>query len=186
MSKKTAKEKKMKKFVWIDLETTGLDRNSKILEVACVVTNSELEEVVEPLNLIVFCSQSEIDKFNDFITKMHSTSGLLEELPLGCLDAEDQLVDYILKNTDGKSPLCGSSIHADRRWLEAQWPKVLQNLHYRNIDISTIMQLAQEWCPENSSHQRVLEIYRSGGHRALADIRASIEIAKCYRDLFLS
>jgi oligoribonuclease len=159
------------RLVWIDCEMTGLDLSvDQLVEIAIIVTDYEL-------NIL---DQSAIDHMNDFVTEMHRTSGLLDEIPSGVsvAEAEFQSLEYIQRFVpEGKAPLAGNTIGTDRMFLARYMPRVDRWLHYRNVDVSSIKELSRRWYPRAYFHAPA----KDGGHRALADIRESIRELAYYR-----
>ncbi|NCW48989.1 MAG: oligoribonuclease [Actinobacteria bacterium] len=150
-------------LVWMDLEMTGLDHTTDVIvEIATLITDDELEIVAEGPDLVVHQSDEVLAAMNDVVTEMHTASGLREHCP----DA-------------GTVPLCGNSIGTDRRFLAAYLPEIESHLHYRSVDVSSIKELARRWSPE------VLQqaVRKPNSHRALDDIRASVDELRLYRDL---
>jgi oligoribonuclease len=172
------------RLVWIDCEMTGLDlRRDALIEVAAVVTDGQLEVLDEGLDVIIHVDDDVLDTMVPFVKDMHAASGLTDAvrgstLTLG--EAEKQILDYIKVHVpDTKSaPLCGNSIATDRGFLARDMPDVDEHLHYRMVDVSSIKELARRWYP------RVYYAQPAKGlaHRALADIRESIEELAYYRE----
>ena len=169
-------------LVWLDLEMTGLDPDSeRIIEIATVITNSDLEEIKEGPNLVIRQSQEYIDGMDEWNLNQHTSSGLMESLkvtPISAVDAENQTLDFLRKHTKkGKSPLCGNSISHDRRFLVRYMPELAAFFHYRNVDVSSVKELVKRWRPE------LLEgIDKNGNHRALTDVYESIKELKFYKE----
>ncbi|MGN6795887.1 MAG: oligoribonuclease [Streptosporangiaceae bacterium] len=171
------------RLVWIDCEMTGLDLASDALvEIACVVTDGELKEVDEGIDLIIKPSAEALDHMPELVREMHTASGLLNELAGGMTlaEAQDQLLAYVRSHVTEprKAPLCGNSIATDRAFLARDLPRLDDFLHYRMIDVSSIKELARRWYPRAyfASPAKV------GGHRALADIKESITELRYYRE----
>lgn len=170
-------------LVWMDLEMTGLDPiRNVIVEIATLVTDDDLEIVAEGPDLVVHQSPEQLARMERVVVDMHTRSGLLtaiEASTLSLADAGAQTLAFIKEHVpEARSvPLAGNSIGTDRRFLAAHLPEIEDWLHYRCIDVSTIKELAQRWHPEvvASAPQK------SGGHRALDDIRESLEELKYYR-----
>lgn len=170
------------RLVWIDCEMTGLDvALDRLVEVAVVITDFDLEILDPGFNVVIKPDQSALDHMNDFVHEMHKTSGLLEEISQGVSleTAEDAVLDYIRKfvPTAQQAPLAGNTIGTDRAFLARYMPRVDSHLHYRNVDVSSIKELVRRWIPR---------IYfnapeKDGGHRALADILESIRELGYYR-----
>ena len=170
-------------LVWIDCEMTGLDlANDALVEIACVVTDGELNELDEGIDLVIKPPAEALDHMPDVVREMHTASGLLNELAGGITlgEAQDQLLGYVrgYVREPRKAPLCGNSIATDRAFLARDLPRLDEYLHYRMIDVSSVKELARRWYPRVyfASPAKV------GGHRALADIRESITELRYYRD----
>lgn len=162
---------------------TGLDLVSDALvEIACVVTDPELNELDQGIDLIIKPPAEALDHMPDLVRQMHTASGLLGELPGGITlaEAQDQVLRYVRGHVkeSKKAPLCGNSIATDRAFLARDLPKLDEFLHYRMIDVSSVKELARRWYPRAyfASPAKV------GGHRALADIRESITELRYYRE----
>ena len=170
------------RIVWIDCEMTGLDTvQDALIEVAVVVTDSELNVLGEGVDVVITPPQAALDQMNDLVRTMHTTSGLLEALPDGTTMADTQaaVLEYIkvFVPDPNKAPLAGNSVGTDKSFLERDMPELMEHLHYRVIDVSSIKELARRWYPR---------IYfaspeKNGGHRALADILESIDELRYYR-----
>ncbi|MDX8397672.1 MAG: oligoribonuclease [Mariprofundaceae bacterium] len=172
-------------LVWMDLEMTGLDpEQDTILEIATIITDGQLETVAEGPNIIVHQPAHVLDAMDDWCQQHHGDSGLSAKVlasTISMADAEQQTLDFIGQHVPaGVSPLCGNSIHQDRRFLVAYMPKLESYLHYRNIDVSTVKELAKRWYPKLEAPTKAEE------HLALADVRESILELQFYRqELFL-
>ena len=174
------------RIVWIDCEMTGLDQGADALvEVAAVVTDSELNVLGDGVDIVISPPEAALEQMNDFVRDMHTTSGLLDDLPAGATlaEAEATVLEYIRSwVTDaGKAPLAGNSIGTDKVFLERDMPTLMGHLHYRVVDVSSIKELARRWYPR---------VYyaspeKNGGHRALADILESIDELRYYRAALL-
>ncbi|MBK88905.1 MAG: oligoribonuclease [Gammaproteobacteria bacterium] len=168
-------------LVWIDLEMTGLDAvNDRIIEMATIITDSELNLIAEGPVLAIQQSQSLLDGMDEWNQTHHSASGLLERIVTeGVSEREAEAVSlafieqYVAAD---EAPLCGNSIWQDRRFLSRYMPALEGYLHYRMIDVSSVKELAKRWYPEVASGFK-----KSGAHTALADIRESIEELRYYR-----
>jgi oligoribonuclease len=170
-------------LVWIDCEMTGLDPEKDCLvEISVVITNSDLEVVDEGIDLVIKPREDSLANMNDFVREMHTTSGLINEFATGLdlAEAEKQVLDYIKQYIPEarQAPLAGNSIGTDRMFINRYMPALDQHLHYRNIDVSSIKELSRRWYPR---------VYfqlpkKDGGHRALADIRESIQELRYYRE----
>ena len=169
-------------LVWIDCEMTGLDfENDALIEVACLITDSELNVLDEGIDVVIKPPQAALDRMGDFVRDMHTTSGLLEELDKGVTlqEAEERVLEHIRRYVPepGKAPLCGNSIATDRAFLARDMKQIDQYLHYRMVDVSSIKELLRRWYPR---------VYyaspeKNGGHRALADITESIRELRYFR-----
>jgi oligoribonuclease len=162
---------------------TGLDLASDALvEIACVVTDGELNELDEGIDLIIKPPAEALDHMPQVVREMHTASGLLNELAGGITlgEAQDRLLDYVrgYVNEPKKAPLCGNSIATDRAFLARDLPRLDDYLHYRMIDVSSVKELVRRWYPRVyfASPAKV------GGHRALADIKESITELRFYRE----
>ena len=174
------------KIVWIDCEMTGLDLSrDALVEVAAVVTDSELTVLGEGVDVVIAPPAEALEQMDPFVRDMHTTSGLLEELPGGTslADAQDQVMAYLREWVPeaGKAPLAGNSVGTDKAFLDRDMPGLVRHLHYRVIDVSSIKELARRWYPR---------VYfaspeKNGGHRALADILESIDELRYYRAAML-
>jgi oligoribonuclease len=173
----------MDRLVWIDCEMTGLDASSDVLlEVACLVTDSDLNIVGEGIDLVLAAPDELLDAMVPVVHEMHAASGLTEAVRASTLtveDAERQVLDHLraLAPDSRRAPLCGNSIATDRSFLARYMPKLDGHLHYRMIDVSSVKELARRWYPRAYYSAPV----KRGGHRALADIRESIEELRYYR-----
>jgi oligoribonuclease len=170
------------RIVWIDCEMTGLDlEKDALIEVAALVTDSELNILGEGVDVVIKPEPAALLQMNDFVRDMHTTSRLLEELPKGVTMAEAQklVMDYIRAHVPDpkKAPLGGNSVGTDRMFLARDMPEVVEHLHYRVIDVSTIKELARRWFARAYFQSPA----KLGGHRALGDIQDSINELKYYR-----
>ena len=161
---------------------TGLDVGTdELVEVAVVITDYDLVAVHPGFSVVIKPDQSAFDNMNDFVTEMHRSSGLLDEIPngLSLADAEFAVNEYILKYvpTPKAAPLAGNTIGTDRMFLAKYMPRVDSHLHYRSIDVSSIKELARHWFPRVYFNAPA----KDGGHRALADILESIRELEYYR-----
>ncbi|RDV46614.1 oligoribonuclease [Leifsonia sp. ku-ls] len=170
------------RLVWIDCEMTGLDLEvDELVEIAVVITDFELNVLDPGLSIVIKPDDSALANMGDFVRQMHTTSGLIEEIPNGksLAEAEYEVLEYVLKfaPTARTAPLAGNTIGTDRMFLAKYMPRLDNHLHYRNVDVSSIKELARRWFPR---------IYfnapeKNGGHRALADILESIRELDYYR-----
>lgn len=173
-------------LVWIDCEMTGLNvERDCLVEVAVVITNSELEILDEGLNLVIKPRPESWANMNDFVRNMHTESGLINDVENGLelADAEQLILDYVKQYVPEarQAPLAGNSIGTDRMFLNRYMPELDQHLHYRNIDVSSIKELTRRWYPRAYFQLPKKE----GGHRALADILESITELRYYRNTVL-
>jgi oligoribonuclease len=168
----------------MDLEMTGLDpARCAIVEIATLITDDKLDIVAEGPDLVVAAPPGALDGMEDVVRKMHAKSGLLDAITASTLSLEEagrQTLDFIKQHVREPRtvPLCGNSIGTDRRFLALHLPEIEEYLHYRSIDVSTIKELARRWYPPD-----VLDGApdKKGGHRALDDIRESVEELRYYR-----
>ena len=171
------------RLVWIDCEMTGLDLEADALvEIAALVTDFDLNVLGEGIDVVIKPPQAALDQMIDFVRNMHVTSGLLEELEGGMAmaDAEQQVLAYIKEHCpDGsRPPLGGNTVATDRAFLARDMPALEGFLHYRNVDVSSIKELARRWYPRTYFAAPA----KRGNHRALADIQESIEELRYYRE----
>jgi len=171
-------------LVWMDMEMTGLDPESeRILEIATIITDSSLAILAEGPVVTVKQSEALLTGMDEWNTEHHNDSGLVDRVRAEGVtesEAEQATLEFVSRYVDaGKSPLCGNSVGQDRRFLVRFMPKLEQFLHYRNLDVSTIKELAVRWRPELASN-----VQKTGAHRALDDIKESIEELKFYKEHF--
>jgi len=171
-------------LIWIDLEMTGLDTTSDyIIEIATIVTDSELNIIGEGPELAIHQNNEILAKMDEWNTKQHGRSGLIErvrETALTCAMAEKLTLEFLAPFVSaGRSPMCGNSICQDRRFLHRHMPQLEQFFHYRHIDVSTVKELAKHWLPDI-----VKGFKKEAKHRAMEDIRESIAELKYYREHF--
>lgn len=169
-------------LIWVDCEMTGLDLNKDVLlEIAVLVTDSELNILGEGIDLVIKASADQIAGMNEFVTNMHAESGLITEIEAGVeiSEAEKAVMAYLEKYAPGagKSPLAGNSVGTDRSFIARDMPLLNTYLHYRTIDVSSIKELARRWYPR----AYFAAPKKTGNHRALGDIRDSIEELEYYR-----
>lgn len=172
-------------LVWLDMEMTGLDPDrDRILELAMVITNSQLEVIAESAVWAVHQDDAVLEAMDDWNKKTHGKSGLIERVRasvLGEADVEAQALDFLKRYVPaGKSPICGNSICQDRRFMARHMPKLEAWFHYRNLDVSTLKELCRRWAPAIAKG-----VKKGGKHEALADIYESIEELKYYRATLL-
>ncbi len=173
-------------LAWMDLEMTGLDPSRHVIvEIATLITDDDLEIVAEGPDLVVSATDAQLGEMDDVVRKMHTDSGLLEEIHRSTLSLEEAgkvTLEFLRAHLNGQRvPLCGNSIGVDRRFLRHQLAEIDEYLHYRSVDVSTVKELCRRWYPA---------IYgkapkKQGCHRALEDIRESVaELAYYKRELF--
>jgi len=172
-------------LVWMDLEMTGLDPDrDRVIEVAIVITDSQLNTLAEAPVLVVHQSDAVLDAMDQWNKSTHARSGLIDKVKASVLnesDIEDRLLAFLAQHVPGKtSPMCGNSICQDRRFVARHMPRLEAYFHYRNLDVSTVKELARRWKPGI-----VKGLVKQGKHEALADIYESIEELKYYRENFL-
>jgi oligoribonuclease len=172
-------------LVWLDMEMTGLNPDSdRIIELAMVITNSNLEVIAESAVWAVHQDDAVLDGMDDWNKKTHGKSGLIERVKAAALrepEVEEQALAFLKRFVPaGKSPMCGNSICQDRRFMARYMPKLETHFHYRNLDVSTLKELCKRWKPEIAKG-----VKKGGKHEALADIYESIEELKYYREHFL-
>lgn len=170
------------KLVWIDLEMTGLDpERHVIVEIACIVTDANLNPLDEGVSYIVVASDAQLALMDEVVIDMHTKSALLPEIPNGISteDAEQLVLTYVKQHITEpkKAPLAGSSIYVDRMFLNKYMPTLDSYLHYRLVDVSSVKELARRWYPRSYYASPAKE----GNHRALADIADSIRELNFYR-----
>jgi oligoribonuclease len=172
-------------LIWIDLEMTGLDTNNdKIIEIATIVTDAQLNILAEGPMLAIHQSNEVLNGMDEWNTRQHGQSGLVDRVRRSTLDeaeAERQTIEFLSEYVpEGASPMCGNSICQDRRFMARCMPKLEAFFHYRNLDVSTIKELITRWAPPN-----VLSGFRKGGsHLAMDDTRDSIRELRFYRESF--
>lgn len=171
------------RIVWIDCEMTGLSlEHDALIEVAALVTDFELTQLGEGIDIVIKPPAEAIEQMGDFVREMHTTSGLLPELETGVTlaDAEDRVLEHIREFVPepGKAPLGGNTVGTDRGFLARDMPEIEAFLHYRIIDVSSVKELARRWYPRAF----FAAPEKSGGHRALADIRESLAELRYYRE----
>jgi oligoribonuclease len=173
------------RLVWLDMEMTGLDPSKeRIIEVAVVVTEPDLTVVAEGPVIVVHQSDSLLDAMDNWNKSTHGKSGLIEKVKASTIteaEAEQTLLEFLAKHVPaGKSPMCGNTIGQDRRFMVQYMPNLERFFHYRNLDVSTLKELARRWVPA---------VYKGfekkSKHEALSDIYDSIDELKYYREHFL-
>lgn len=174
---------KIDRLVWVDCEMTGLDPDRHVLvEIAAVVTDANLTPLGEGIDIVIHATEDELAGMDDYVTTMHSSSGLTEEIrasSVSVADAEAQVLEFIQQfvATPGVVPLAGNSIASDRKFITKYMPALDEFLHYRMIDVSSIKELTRRWYPRAYSGQPA----KGMQHRALADILESIRELDYYR-----
>jgi len=171
------------RLVWIDCEMTGLDiEHDALIEIACLVTDGELNLLDEGVDLIIKPPAEALASMPEIVRDMHTTSGLLDELAGGITlsEAQDIVLGYVRTHVAEarKVPLCGNSIATDRWFIARDMPELDAHLHYRMVDVSSIKELARRWYPRTY----FASPGKNGGHRALADIRESVLELRYYRE----
>jgi oligoribonuclease len=173
------------RLVWVDCEMTGLDLGSDLLiEVAALVTDSELNVLGEGVDLVIGATKDELARMPDVVREMHRSSGLTEEVLASTVtlqQAEERVLAYVKEHVPEpkKAPLCGNSIATDRGFLARDMPALDAWLHYRMVDVSSVKELARRWYPRAYFNAPK----KGGGHRALADIRESVQELAYYRSV---
>jgi Oligoribonuclease (3''->5'' exoribonuclease) len=173
-------------LIWIDLEMTGLDPDThKIIEIATVVTDAQLNILAEGPVLAIHQPQSELDKMDDWCTRTHSQSGLVARVQQSDIDEQtaiEQTIAFLSQWVpSGASPICGNSVGQDRRFLYRHMPALERYFHYRTVDVSTLKELVRRWQPEVLN-----DFSKQGTHLALDDIRESIAELRFYRERILT
>jgi oligoribonuclease len=172
-------------LAWLDMEMTGLDpERDRIIEVAIVITNAHLETVAEAPVLVVHQAESVLAAMDSWNRSTHAKSGLVDRVRAARLaesDAEERMLAFLAEHVPAKtSPMCGNSICQDRRFLARWMPRLEAYFHYRNLDVSTLKELARRWKPDLAKG-----VAKQGKHEALADIHESIEELRYYREHFI-
>lgn len=176
------------RIVWVDCEMTGLDLDrDALVEIAVIVTEADLTEIDEGISLVIRPERiALLDSMEDVVTDMHTSSGLLSEIPHGVslAEAEAAVLQYVKSHVPEarRAPLAGSSVYVDRGFLARDMPALDQHLHYRLIDVSTIKELSRRWYPRTYFNAPE----KKGNHRALGDIRESIAELRYYRDAVMA
>jgi oligoribonuclease len=172
-------------LIWLDMEMTGLEPdNDRIIELAVVITNSNLETVAEGPVWVVHQSDEVLDGMDSWNKGTHGRSGLIDKVKASTLTEADvaaQCLEFLTLHVPARtSPMCGNSICQDRRFMARHMPKLEEYFHYRNLDVSTLKELVRRWKPELAKG-----LTKHGKHEALADIYESIEELKYYREHFI-
>lgn len=170
-------------LVWMDLEMTGLEPDKHVIvEIATLITDDQLDIIAEGPDLVIHATPDELAHMGDFVTAMHTTSGLLPQIVASTVSVEAAqaatlafLREHI--STPGTVPLCGNSIGTDRRFLQEYMPELEKFFHYRNVDVSTIKELAKRWYPDTLAGQPE----KATSHRAMDDIKESLAELVHYR-----
>ena len=169
-------------LIWIDCEMTGLSLEKDVLvEIAVLVTDSELNVIGEGVDVVIKATPEQLAGMNEFVTTMHTTSGLITEIPKGISvkEAEDRVLAYLesASTQPGKSPLAGNSVGVDRSFIARDMPRLNEYLHYRTVDVSSIKELTRRWFPKAYFNAPA----KTGNHRALGDVQDSIAELAYYR-----
>ena len=169
-------------LIWIDCEMTGLSLdNDALVEIAVLVTDAELNVLGEGVDVVIATTPEKLAGMRDEVRIMHTESGLLEKIPQGVSlsQAEEMVINYLQTHTaSGKSPLAGNSVGMDRNFIARDMPRLNEFLHYRTVDVSSIKELARRWYPKVYFNAPK----KTGNHRALGDIKDSIEELRYYRN----
>ncbi|MFH4354341.1 MAG: oligoribonuclease [Neisseriaceae bacterium] len=173
--------KKADNLVWLDLEMTGLDpATARIIEAAIVVTDKDLNLLAQSPVYVIYQEESLLASMDEWNIQTHTRTGLIERVKASSLteqEAEKLMLQFVKAWIPaGQSPLCGNTIHQDRRFLQKYMPELEAYFHYRNIDVSTLKELARRWKPEILG-----SLTKKGAHQALEDILETIEELKYYR-----
>jgi oligoribonuclease len=172
-------------LVWVDMEMSGLDPDrDRGLEIAMVVTDSQLNVVAEAPVLVLHQDDSVLDAMDSWNRSTHAKTGLVDRVKASTVDeaeAEQRMLAFLAQHTpSGASPMCGNSVHQDRRFMARHLPRLEAWFHYRNLDVSTLKELVKRWRPALAAG-----IPKEGKHEALADVLESVEELKYYRTHFL-
>ncbi len=172
-------------LIWLDMEMSGLDPDrDRIIEIAIVLTNDKLETIAEAPVIVVHQPDAVLDAMDDWNKSTHGKSGLIERVRASQVseaEAEARMIEFLQEWVPARSsPMCGNSVCQDRRFLARWMPKFEAWFHYRNLDVSTLKELAKRWRPEVYAG-----VKKVGAHTALADIQESIAEMRHYRDTFL-
>ncbi|MGQ0750791.1 MAG: oligoribonuclease [Betaproteobacteria bacterium] len=172
-------------LIWIDMEMSGLNPEvDRVLEIAIVITDPNLNTVAEAPVLVLHQPDALLAAMDEWNRSMHGKSGLIDRVRASALTesaAEEQMIAFLQRHVPpATSPMCGNSVHQDRRFLVRHLPRLEAYFHYRNLDVSTLKELARRWKPEIMAG-----LTKHGKHEALADIYESIEELKYYREHFL-
>ncbi|OZG62703.1 oligoribonuclease [Bifidobacterium lemurum] len=176
------------RLIWIDCEMTGLDifGGDELVEISVVPTDFDLNVLDEGVDYVIKPSAAAVEHMNDFVRGMHTRSGLINEWENGLSleEAQAKVIDYVKRFTpEGVRPLlAGNSIGSDKKFLDRYMPELMEHLHYRVVDVSTLKELARRWYPAVYEHRPA----KNGGHRALADIIESLDELRYYRAAFMA
>lgn len=168
-------------MVWVDMEMSGLDPDTcAVLEIAVLVTDGELREIAEGPDLVVHQADGVLAAMDEWNREHHGASGLarrVRDSRLSLAEAEEQVLAFLRSHAEeGKSPLCGNSVHQDRAFIVKHMPRLSAFLHYRNIDVSTVKELVRRWYPQVAIPEK------REAHRAMSDIRESLAELRYYRE----
>ncbi len=169
------------RMIWIDLEMTGLDpAENVIIEIATIVTDGNLNIIAEGPNIAIFQPEDELEKMDEWNVKHHTENGLIDavrESDISNATAEIRTLEFLREHcAEGQLPLCGNTIGQDRRFLRAYMPTLEEFCHYRSIDVSSVKEISNRWYPNERGFNK------PSGHRALDDIRGSIQELAHYRE----
>lgn len=172
-------------LIWIDMEMSGLNpETDRVIEIAVIITDSQLNTVAEGPVLVVHQADDVLDRMDDWNKSTHGKSGLIDRVKASTLteaQVEEQMLAFITEHVPPRvSPMCGNSVHQDRRFLVRYMPKLEDYFLYRNLDVSTLKELARRWRPE-----LMAGMVKQGKHEALADVQESIDELRYYREHFL-
>jgi oligoribonuclease len=172
-------------LIWIDMEMSGLDpETDRVLEVAIVITDGQLNTVAEAPVLVVHQADEVLERMDDWNRSTHGKSGLVDRVKASTFNerqVEDQMLAFVSAYVPPRiSPMCGNSVHQDRRFLSRYMPRLEDHFLYRNLDVSTLKELVRRWKPE-----LMAGLTKHGKHEALADIHESIDELRYYREHFL-
>ncbi|KAI7903307.1 ribonuclease H-like domain-containing protein [Cokeromyces recurvatus] len=169
-------------LVWIDCEMTGLDiQKDHLIEIAVLITDGDLNIVAKGPELVIHQPREVMDNMNAWCIEHHGASGLTQQVldsKITVEEAESQVCDFLKQHIPaGVAPLAGNSVHADKRFLSKEMPRLVDYLHYRIVDVSTVKELAKRWYPKTAAG-----VVKKAGHRAMDDIIESIEELKYYKE----
>ncbi len=176
-------------LVWIDCEMTSLldPTIDSITQIACIITDKDLNVIAESEEITIHADKKRFDEVPEDVRKFHQDMGLIPAILASTIteaEAEQTILEMVRAHTTpGRAPMCGNTIHMDRMFIRTRMPALNAHLHYRNIDVSTIKELAKRWKP--ALIEQVIKMKENKTHHALDDIRGSIEELKFYRDNWL-